>query len=200
MDLINIISKHTNLYKREMPMSKSNNYNSLSRRIETIYDPRITQISHTIRNIMHNIHVELPTFRPEHFEKNQDLRIKYMEGLISEEEFKILVQRNDKKNRKNTEISQIITLCNTTVTDIIYRLHTYIRNCKPNEYDEFDKYIIELHEIRKYCNNILREIAFTYNCVQYAFTSDFSFEKTIKEVKEKATKNASSKEVEDNQL
>jgi hypothetical protein len=123
-----------------------------------------------------------------------------MEGLISEEEFKILVQRNDKKNRKNTEISQIITLCNTTVTDIIYRLHTYIRNCKPNEYDEFDKYIIELHEIRKYCNNILREIAFTYNCVQYAFTSDFSFEKTIKEVKEKATKNASSKEVEDNEL
>lgn len=186
VDLIHVVSKHTNLYKTEIQTSKTN-YQHFGRKI-TVYDVRIDRISHTIRNMIHNIHVELPTFRPDHFEKNQDLRIKYMEGLISEEEFKNLVQRNDKKNRKNTEISQIITLCNTAVTDIIYRLHTYIKNCRPNEYDEFDKYIIELQEIQNYCNNILREIAFTYNCVQYGFAQDFVFEKIIKEVKERPSK------------
>lgn len=187
LSLVHVVAKHTNLYKID-----TGNYSRLGRQIYE-YDQRIDQISHTIRNMIHNNEVELPTFRTDYFEKNQELRIKYMEGLIGEDVFKILVQRNDKKNRKNTEISQIITLCNTAVTDIIYRLHTYIKNSRPNEYSEFDKYMIELQEIRNYCNNILREIAFTYNCVHYEFTLDFEFKKAIniKEVNGKPSKKES---------
>jgi len=194
LSLVHVVAKHTNLYKID-----TGNYSRLGRQIYE-YDPRIDQISHTIRNMIHNNEVELPTFRTDYFEKNQELRIKYMEGLIGEDVFKILVQRNDKKNRKNTEISQIITLCNTAVTDIIYRLHTYIKNSRPNEYSEFDKYMSELQEIRNYCNNILREIAFTYNCLHYEFTLDFEFKKAIniKEANGKPSKKESQhKEEED---
>jgi hypothetical protein len=101
LSLVHVVAKHTNLYKID-----TGNYSRLGRQIYE-YDPRIDQISHTIRNMIHNNEVELPTFRTDYFEKNQELRIKYMEGLIGEDVFKILVQRNDKKNRKNTEISQI---------------------------------------------------------------------------------------------
>ena len=194
LSIVHVVAKHTNLYKID-----TGNYSRIGRQIYE-YDPRIDQISHTIRNMIHNNEVELPTFRTDYFEKNQELRIKYMEGLIGEDVFKILVQRNDKKNRKNTEISQIITLCNTAVTDIIYRLHTYIKNSRPNEYSEFDKYMIELQEIRNYCNNILREIAFTYNCLHYEFTLDFEFKKAIniKEANGKPSKKESQhKEEED---
>jgi len=139
-------------------------------------------IGDIIRNMIHNIHVELPNFRTDHFAKNQDLRIKYLEGLINEDEFKILIQRSDKKNRKNTEISQIIALCNTAVTDIIYRFCDYLKKCKINEYN-LDTYTNELTEIRNYCNNILRDIAFTYSSVQYKFDASFSFKTTEKEKK-----------------
>ena len=110
-----------------------------------------------------------------------------MESLISEDEFKILIQRNDKKNRKNIEITQIITLCNTAVTDIIYRFCDYLKKCEINEYN-LDTYTNELTEIRNYCNNILKDIAFTYGSTQYKFDANFNFKPTEKEKKIKEDK------------
>ena len=177
-DIINLSRKHSNLFKSDRD-NRGRNIND--------YDNRIILISQIIRNMIHNIHVELPTFQTEHFAKNQDLRIKYLEGLISEDEFKILIQRTDKKNRKNIEISQIITLCNTAVTDIIYRFYEYFKKCKPNEYN-LDTFIQEINEIQCYCNNILRDIAFTYSSIQYIFDDDFTFKTIEKEKKIKEDK------------
>jgi len=158
------------------------------------YDSKIILICDIIRNMIHNIRVELPTFQTDHFEKNQDLRIRYLESLISEDEFKILIQRADKKNRKNTEITQIMTLCNTALTDILHRFYDYFKKCKPNEYN-LDTFINEINEIRDYCNNILREISFTYSSVQYKFETDFTFKTTEKEKKIKEDKKVKAKEI-----
>jgi hypothetical protein len=177
-DIMFLVRRHSNLYKLECDWKGRTGY---------VYDNIIQIIGSIIRNMIHNIHVELPNFRTEHFEKNQDLRIKYLEGLISEDEFKILIQRNDKKNRKNIEISQIITLCNTAVTDIIYRFCDYFKKCEINEYN-LDTYMNELTEIRNYCNNILKDIAFTYSSIQYRFDASFSFKTTEKEKKIKEDK------------
>lgn len=179
-DIMLLARRHSSLYKSEL--------NRASRMTYT-YDDRIHLIGDIIRNMIHNIHVELPIFRTDHFAKNQDLRIKYLEGLINEDEFKILIQRSDKKNRKNAEISQIIALCNTAVTDIIYRFCDYFKKCKINEYN-LDTYTNELTEIRSYCNNILRDIAFTYSSTQYKFDVSFSFKTTEKEKKIKEDKNS----------
>lgn len=158
------------------------------------YDSKIMLICDIIRNMIHNIRVELPTFQTDHFEKNQDLRIRYLEGLISEDEFKILIQRADKKNRKNTEITQIMTLCNTAINDIIHRFYDYFKKCKPNEYN-LDTFMNEINEIRDYCNNILREISFTYSSVQYKFETNFTFITTEKEKKIKEDKKVKAKEI-----
>ena len=146
-------------------------------------DHKTRLICDIIRYTIHNARVELSHFQTDHFEKNQELRIRYLEGHIGEEDFKILIQRADKKHRKNTEISQIITLCNTTLTDIIHRLYDYLKKCKPNKINEpsFDPFIEEINQIREYCNNILREISFTYNCVQYSFAENFIIERVENE-------------------
>jgi hypothetical protein len=174
-------------------MSIARNNSSLSKYVKTRdgrsiheYDSKIMLICNIVRNMIHNMRVELQTFQTDHFEKNQDLRVKYLEGLISEEEFKILIQRSDKKNRKNTEISQIMTLCNTALTDIMYRFYDYLRKYTSSDYNyNLDPFMNEINEIRNYCNNILREISFTYSCVQYNFETDFTFRTTEKEKKRK---------------
>lgn len=176
-EIQSLARKHSSLCKTEPNPNLANR-----RAVKYEYDYRIIIITNIIRYMIHNTQVELRNFRADYFEKNQDLRIKYLEGTISEEEFKILIQRSDKKNRKNTEIYQIITLCNTAITDIIYRFCDYFRKCNPNEYN-LDTFLHEIDEIRDYCNNILREISFTYGCVQYKFNRVFEFETTEKEKK-----------------
>jgi hypothetical protein len=178
-------SHHSSLYKVERDNRGRSYYE---------YDSKIMLIDNIIRKMLHNTHVELRTFQTDHFEKNQDLRIKYLEDLINEEEFKNLIQRADKKNRKNTEISQIITLCNTAITDIIYRFYDYLKKCKPNEYN-LNTFIDEINEIRNYCNNILRDISFTYSSVQYKFDTDFTFKTTEKEKKIKEDKKVKATEI-----
>jgi hypothetical protein len=160
-----------------------------------MYSKKIIEISDIIRNIIHNTTQELPRFQTDYVVRNQDLRIKYLEGLITEYEFKLLIQRNDKKNRKNTEISQVLQLANTTVTDIVYRLIDNLdkaRDDPPN----IDLFLREIEEIIKYCNDIFKDIAFTYNTVQYKFSNIFMFEREEKEKKEK--KKAALAAIEDN--
>ena len=130
------------------------------------YKQNVRQFEDLIRQIIHIRHVELPRFTVEHFNKNQELRVKYLCNEISEEDLKIQVQRNDKKNRKQTEISNILRLIETMITDIVYRVIDDLQKSLPNEH-KFDEIIKEIDESREYCNNLFKDVAFTYNCVCY---------------------------------
>ena len=154
------------------------------------FEPVIELICKIIRNNIHNAEVELRHFQVDYFEKNIDLRIKYLENIITEEELKTLVQRNDKKHRKNIEISQIVQLSNAAINDIVLRIDNYLekwvkkgsyiknKNEIKNEINNGLKpFLKELEALRIYCNDILNDIAFTYNSVQYAFNDEFKFEK-----------------------
>jgi hypothetical protein len=130
------------------------------------YKQNVRQFEDLIRQVIHIRHVELPRFTVEHFNKNQELRVKYLCNEISEEDLKIQVQRNDKKNRKETEISNILRLIETMMTDIVYRVIDDLQKSLPNEH-KFDEIIKEIDESREYCNNLFKDVAFTYNCVCY---------------------------------
>ena len=109
--LKNIWKKHTDLF------TPSTTY-----RFAYTYGPSIEKVLNITQHTIHNIRVELPRFQIDYVRKNQDLRIKYLNNEINEVTFKALIQRNDKKHKKNTEIAQVIQLCTTTVTDIVYRI------------------------------------------------------------------------------
>ena len=142
----------------------------------------VNNLSEIIRNIVHLTRVELPRFQTDYVQRNQDLRIQYLCNEINEETFKTLVQRNDKKNRKNTEIAQVIQLANTAVTDIVYRIIDNLRNSEANKHN-FEALMTEFAAVIDYCNEILKDIAFAYNCVQYGFDETFHFNRVEKEKK-----------------
>ena len=145
-----------------------------------VYNTKINEGCDIIRNMRHNIRVELNNFQTDYVEKNQDLRVRYLQNIIDEEEFKMLIQRNNKKNKKNTEIAQVIQLANTAVTDIVYRIIDYLQKCQVNTFD-LDTCMVEIVELSNYCNNILKEISYTYNTVQYGFSKNMEFKRVEKE-------------------
>lgn len=137
------------------------------------FTPNVYTISNYIQVTIHNMRVELPRFVTMYVERNQDLRIQYLSNEIDEDVFKMLVQRNDKKNRKNTEIHQVIQLSITAVTDIIFRMIDDLKNSPPNEH-KFDALFSEFKGIITYCNEIFKDIAFAYSCVRYKFDDKFN--------------------------
>jgi len=177
---------HTNLLKKITREQKYWCYtsNSGKTRINTVneYTEQLENIFKIIRNNIHNIRVELNNYRTDYVVRNQELRIQYLMNEIDEEEFKLIVQRNDKKNKKNIEIDQVIQLSNTAITDIIYRVKDNLKTAKQNKYN-LDTFQQELEELRKYCNDIFKDIGFTYSCVQYGFDADFHFARVEKERK-----------------
>jgi hypothetical protein len=148
----------------------------------TQYLPIVNRLSNIIRTTIHNTRVELPRFQTDYVQRNQDLRVQYLCNEIDEETFKTLVQRNDKKNRKNTEMAQVIQLANTAVTDIVYRIIDNLRTCEPNKHS-LEALISEFDAIISYCNEIFKDIAFAYNCVQYGFNDSFTMNRLEKEKK-----------------
>ena len=174
---------HSDLYK-----SEKKEYTTWSGRKEMRfsyeYCQTIDKICNIIVNVIHNNRVELPNFQTDYVIRNQDLRVRYLENSISEEEFKMLIQRNDKRNRKNTEIAQVLQLANTAVTDIVYRLIDNLEKSKNGQHN-LESFLREIEEIIKYCNDIFKDISFTYNTVQYGFNDTFHFIRVLKEKKGK---------------
>ena len=198
-DSIQTLSKkHCELYKSEQREFISWN-GKKELRINHIFSDSVRKICDIIRNIIHINRAELPNFQTDYVIRNQDLRIKYLENVISEHEFKMLIQRNDKKNRKNTEIAQVLQLANTAVTDIIYRLMDKLEKTDNGGLPKgfMNSYLREIEEIIKYCNDIFKDISFTYMTVQYGFDEIFNFNRVEKEKKARVKKNIYSEEAND---
>jgi plasmid maintenance system antidote protein VapI len=115
-------------------------------------------------NLIHMRYVILPRFLNDRLTNNQDLRIKFLQGEISEEQFKNNIQKRTKKFDKNKEISNIINTVLTTSTEIMYRLADDLNNSK-----EFliNSYELEIKELIEYINSCFEETSFTYKSKKY---------------------------------
>jgi hypothetical protein len=178
VSLIHLLSKkHKDLHSTKKMGGSL--YTNKTIHSKTDYSPIIVKIADIIRNSIHNLRVELPTFQTDYVFNNQYLRIRYLEKSISEEEFKRIIQRNDKKTKKNTDIAQVLQLANITVTDIIYRIIDNLDKTENGKHS-IDTIVKEFEEIIKYCNDILKDISFTYKVVQYGFDETFTFNRIEK--------------------
>jgi hypothetical protein len=191
--------KHSNLHKSSVENYTNWRGEKLCRNVFR-FDIKIIILCEIVRNNIHNVRAELVNFQTDYVEKNQDLRIKYLEKILDEEEFKMLIQRNDKKNRKNTEVAQVIQLANTALTDIIYRVIHHLDSYTSGDKPIIDPFMDEINEIKKYCNDIFRDISFTYGTVQYKFTDNFAFERTEKEKKQRKKKTEDNDDDESNEF
>ena len=173
-----IKEKHRGL----IDLAKTSTSLNTARYSTTYYLPIVNKLTTIIRNTIHNTRIELPRYQTDYVQRNQDLRVQYLCNEIDEETFKTLVQRNDKKNRKNTEIAQVIQLANTAVTDIVFRIINNLRNSDANKHS-MEELMTEFDAIILYCNEIFKEVGFVYNCVQYGFDNGFIMSRVEKEKK-----------------
>jgi hypothetical protein len=102
--------------------------------------------------------------------RNEQLRIDYMRNHITEDQFKTTLQRNDKKFEKSREIHNVLTILLNTVTDIVNRFATHLRDAPNNEFvvDTLE----EVDPIVDYVNECLRDISKTYTSKVIQFSND----------------------------
>lgn len=93
---------------------------------------------------------------------NQDLRIKYLRKQIDEEQFKVLLQRKDKRKQKNNEIYNILQMVYNVTVDIIYRISVPVSRNTHWDESVFDP-LKEITELVKYANECLVDVAKTYD-------------------------------------
>lgn len=138
-----------------------------SMRTKGLPNDMITRLMRICESVIHFRYVEMERYPLNRVLNNQDLRIRYLRNRISEDDFKIQIQRLDKKHQKNREIHNIFALLNGTVTDILYRFEHAIRDIALNHISEDEiqnAYCIlnEIDRIREYVNECLTEISNTY--------------------------------------
>lgn len=179
----NIIDHNTFVHFRNLTKSKSHtnlcwtvDNPRCSNKVTTItdYDPNITNIGRIIENCSHNHHAVMPTFTSDIIRNNEKYRIQFMSNEITEEKFKALIQRNDKKVKKDREILDVLQFSENALSDIINRIIDDLNKSEPNKH-KFQELYKEVNSLREYCNNIFADISDTYDCILYNFDLNFRF-------------------------
>ena len=120
----------------------------------------LTTADRIIRNTIHLTAVERPA-RPETYDRrNQELRVQYLANEISEANFKLQLQRDDKRHHKAQEVSGIFDIVVNVVTDIMYRFLGYIEDAPENNINT--EMFIEINRIVDYANECLADVSKTY--------------------------------------
>ena len=99
----------------------------------------------------------------ENLENDTLFRAKFMLKEIDEKTFIKRVQEKDKKNKKQTEIRDILLMYMNCVTDILYRY----------DHNNFREIHAELGNLDEHVNNCFKNISSYYNCKKYTI-KDFS--------------------------
>ena len=138
--------------------------NIFLRNIGKKLDPAVNayiRVSDLVQKIAHYRLVTMPTYRVDDVENNQALRIRYMTDEITDETFKTMVQRNNKKREKNREIYDVLHMFTETITDIMYRFADEAIKSPARFYNP-DSHIDEAHKICEYSNECLNMISKVY--------------------------------------
>lgn len=125
------------------------------------YPQDIAHVGEIVRNVVHITHSELRRYPAIDVGTNEDLRVSYMLGEISETTFKVLLQRSEKGTQKRQQIREIFLMIQTTSSDIINRL------CENLLREELKVVIpttiIEIAGVAEYANEQFAKISKTFN-------------------------------------
>lgn len=117
------------------------------------------------REAIHIQRVLLPELLPQNtLDKNLDLRINYMRNMITDKQFKLSLQKREKKELKNKDNSMVISMYLACITDILYRILDYNTNKKHKQEVSHDTFIEEINTLQKYVKEQLEIIGKNYKC------------------------------------
>jgi hypothetical protein len=111
----------------------------------------------------------------EEAELNQDLRIKYLRNELSEEAFKLSLQRADKKRLKQNEKNQVLELLSTVARDIAERVIQFLLSNKNVVTEQLSTFFVEMENLRLHCNTLFDDISHTYSSKTYRLKENMFF-------------------------
>ena len=120
--------------------------------------------------MIHNRQTVFNHFNNDYFERNKNLRIKYLVDELDEDTFKLYLQRSEKRDQKEREIYQVLDLLSSVFLDIINKFID-----KKDDDDYVCEIFNEIETIRNYCNDLLKEISNTYKCKLYSIDENLYF-------------------------
>ena len=119
------------------------------------------------RQVIHVRFVERPRFATElRLYSNMQLRIDFMRNKITKIQMKKILQKREKEHTKKQEISNVLEMYVSCMTDLFYRLY------EDNELVKINK---EMDELKKYVNDCFKKISKTYDCKEYRLDDKFRF-------------------------
>jgi hypothetical protein len=119
------------------------------------------------RQVIHVRFTEQPRFTTERtLYSNMQLRIDFMRNKITKNAMKKILQKREKENTKKGEISNLLQMYVSCMTDLFYRLY---------EDNELVKIKEEMNVLRKYVNTCFEKISKIYDCKKYSFDDKFHF-------------------------
>jgi len=149
---------------RNLLRSANNSVNPLSKVCETFLEK-------VVRNAIHLRYVILPRYDTgNRINRNEHLRIQFMRNRITETDFKITLQRNQKKIEKYTEIHNVLEILLTTITEIVFRFINNLRQCENGNWEM--SILEEIDPIVDYVNGCLKEISKTYSSTFIRFSNE----------------------------
>jgi ribosomal protein S27AE len=127
----------------------------------------VAEIVNAYRSHPHAMFALIPRYtEPDRQTENRDLRIKFMIGDITEDQFKKKIQQREKANQRKRAIQQVLEMYTTVVTDLFQAflatkdvgvLHT------------------SLCGLRDHYNATLQRVQFTYKCAVPNLLANFNF-------------------------
>lgn len=125
--------------------------------LPTVYQiQRFKDVMEEHRIVTHMHHVELALYNTNRILNNRDLRIKFLNGNITEDEFKVLLQRREKEIEKKKEISQVLNTCIVVSSDVFRTLIDDKNQSKAKQ---------SIRALFEFVNESLARVSKLYNCV-----------------------------------
>lgn len=125
---------------------------------------RMFEVSHYCNFIRRHY---LPKYVNDVVNDNFDLRVKYLRSEITEESFKLTLQKRNKTNSKNHEIAHILNMYTNSVIEIVYRYIYHLQTITNLAFADIHKiertYLSEIDQMIVYTNSCFGDIAKIYN-------------------------------------
>ena len=132
------------------------------------YEDRLSRI---VRNVIHMRYVIMNQYTAQNrVQRNEGLRIQYMRNWITEDHFKTILQREDKKEEKKREVRNVLDILYTTCTDIVLRFIAHLREAPAGQWTQV--ILDEVVPIVDYANECFRDIGRIYKCKVLTFNYD----------------------------
>ena len=121
-------------------------------------------IMNVFRALVHIERVEFQVYRTDRIGNNRDLRIKYLNNEITEDQFKKTLQMREKHVEKKREILQVLNTCVVAGSDIMRRVVD--KSTSPKDA------LQELSGLVEFTNESMHKLSKLYNSVVPFFTGE----------------------------